>query len=125
VLLNKGTDATFAQAFDIYEEGSFSKSYAEIQLDAGAPFKIDSNTDVSITTDISIVVGTVVDDVPEGARAVSIKYKVTEEGGSTCNVGGNPSPVLDGCKFNSESFYRFQSQEVFSFLFFHLTHRRF
>jgi hypothetical protein len=98
VLLNKGTDTTFTQAFDIYEEGSFSKSYAEIQLDAGALSKIDANTVVTVTTDGSIVVGTVMDDVPAGTQAVSIQYKVTNEGGSTCNVGGNPSPVLDGCK---------------------------
>jgi hypothetical protein len=112
VLLNKGTDATFAQAYNIYGEGSFSKSYAEIQLDAVAPSKIDANTVVTVSIDDLIVVGTVIDDVPVGTQAVSIKYKVTEEGGSTCNVGGNPSPILDGCKFNSDSFYRFQSQEV-------------
>jgi hypothetical protein len=104
VLLNKGTDTTFTQAFDIYEEGSFSKSYAEIQLDAGAPSKIDASTVVTVTTDGLIVVGTVMDDVPAGAKAVSIQYKVTEEGGSTCNVGGNPSPVLDGCKFKRAYF---------------------
>jgi hypothetical protein len=108
VLLNKGTEATFSQAFDIYGEGSFSKSYAEIQLNAGAPSKIDANTVVTVTRDDdSIVVGTVMDDVPKGTQAVSIQYQVTKEGGSTCNVGGNPSPILDGCKFNSESFFLF------------------
>ena len=127
VLLSKGTDATFAQAFDIYEEGSFSKSYAKIQLDAGAPSKIDANTVVSVTKDDdSIVVGTVMDDVLEGTQAVSIKYKVTEQGGSTCNVGGNPSPILDGCKFNSEIFLPFPLRRgLLIFCSFHVTHCRF
>jgi hypothetical protein len=113
VLLKKGTDTTFTQAFDIYEEGSFSKTFAEIQLDSGAPSKIDANTLITVTIDDSIVVGTVMDDVPAGTQALSIQYKVNEQGGSTCNVGGNPSPVLDGCKFNSECFFHFQSQDVF------------
>ena len=115
VLLKKGTDTTFTQAFDIYEEGSFSKSYAEIQLDAGAPSKIDANTIVTVTTNGLIVVGTVMVDVPAGTQAVSIQYKVTEQGGSTCNVGGNPVPILDGCKLNSAHFlpFPFQSQDVF------------
>jgi hypothetical protein len=107
VLLKKGTDTTFTQAFDIYEEGSFSKSYAEIQLNAGAPSKIDANTVVTVTTDGLIVVGTVMDDVPAGVQAVSIQYKVSEQGGSTCNVGGHPTPILDGCKFNSAHFLPF------------------
>jgi hypothetical protein len=107
VLLNKGTDASFAQARDIYEEGSFSKSYAEIQLDAGAPDKIDADTVVSVTTDGAIIVGTVMDDVSAGAQSVSIQYAVTEQGGSTCNVGGNPTPILDGCKCNSARFLPF------------------
>jgi hypothetical protein len=106
-LLSKETDATFTQAFDIYKEGSFSRSYAEIQLDAGAPSKIDADTVVTVTTDDSIVVGTVMDDVPAGAQAVSIQYQVTEQGGSTCNVGGNPTPILDGCKFKSARFLPF------------------
>jgi hypothetical protein len=108
VLLDTGTEATFKQARNIYEDGSFSKTFAEIQLDSGAPSKIDANTVVTVTrSNGSIVVGTVMNDVPEGTQAVSIQYKVTEEGGSTCNVGGNPSPILDGCKFNSESFLPF------------------
>jgi hypothetical protein len=103
-LLKSGAEASFKQARNIYEDGSFSKSIADIQLDTGAPSKIDADTVVTITrSDDSIVVGTVVDDVPEGTTAVSIKYKVGEEGGSTCNVGGNPTPILDGCKFNNVS----------------------
>jgi hypothetical protein len=108
VLLNKQTDTTFTQAFDIYEGGSFSKSYAEIQLDVGALLKIDANTVVTaVTTDNSIVVGTVMDDVPAGTQAVSIQYRVTKQGGSTCNVGGHPTPILDGCKFNTAHFLPF------------------
>jgi hypothetical protein len=104
VLLKTGTEATFKQARNIYEDGSFSKSIADIQLDTGAPSKIDAGTVVTVTlSDASIVVGTVRNDVSEGTQAVSIQYQVGEEGGSTCNVGGNPSPILDGCKFNSES----------------------
>jgi hypothetical protein len=106
-LLNKGTNLSFDQAFEIYMEGSFSKSYARIKLDGGATSKIDANTVVSVTTDDLVVVGTVMDDVPEGVQSVRIKYKVTEQGGSTCNVGGNPSPILDGCKFSIESFLPF------------------
>jgi hypothetical protein len=101
VLLNKGSDATFTQAQDIYEQGSFSKTYAEIQLDSGAVTKIDADTVVSVTIDGSTVIGAVMDDVPVGTKAVSIQYKVSEQGGYNCNVGGNPTPVLDGCKLNS------------------------
>jgi hypothetical protein len=88
VLLKTGTEATFKQARNIYEDGSFSKSIAEIQLDTGAPSKIDADIVVTVTlSDGSIVVGTVMDDVlPEGTQAESIQYQVNEEGGSTCNI---------------------------------------
>ncbi len=112
VLLKKGTETTFTQALDIYEEGSFSKSYAEIQLDSGAPSKIDADTVVTVTMGDLIVVGTVMEDVPEGTQAISIQYKVNEQGGYNCNVGGNPSPILDGCKFNNKCSFHFQPQDV-------------
>jgi hypothetical protein len=97
-----GTETTFQQARDIYEDGSFSKSFAVIQLDVEAESKIDAKTVVTATLENdSIVVGTVMKDVPKGTKEVRIQYKVTEEGGSTCNVGGNPTPILTGCKFIS------------------------
>jgi hypothetical protein len=113
VLLKKGTDVTFDLAFDIYEQGSFSKSFAKIKLDTGATSKIDANTVVTVTTDDVIVVGTIIDDVPEGVQEVKIRYKVGEEGGSTCNVGGNSSPILDGCKF-SRIFSSVSSPKMYS-----------
>jgi hypothetical protein len=113
VLLNKGSDTTFTQALDIYEEGSFSKTFAEIQLDSGALSKIDAGTVVTVTIDGSTVIGTVMDDVPAGTKAVSIQYKVSEQGGYNCNVGGNPSPVLDGCKLLVHISFPSQSQDMF------------
>jgi hypothetical protein len=104
LLLSKQTDTTFSQAQDIYEEGSFSKSIAAITLDTGALSIILSGTVVTSTSDGSIVVGTVKDSVAQGTKAMSIQYQVLDNGGSTCNVGGNPTPVLDGCKFNSAAF---------------------
>jgi hypothetical protein len=112
ILLNKGSDTTFTQAQDIYEEGSFSKTFAEIQLDDAAPSKIDAGTVVTVTIDGMTVIGTIMDDVAAGTKAVSIQYKVSEQGGYNCNVGGNPTPVLDGCKFNSECSFHLQSQDV-------------
>jgi hypothetical protein len=104
LLLSKKTETTFSQAQDIYEEGSFSKSIAEITLDTGALSRIDAGTVVTYTSDGLIVVGTVKTEVAQGSTPMSIQYQVLDNGGLTCNVGGNPTPVLDGCKFNSAAF---------------------
>jgi hypothetical protein len=132
LLLSKQTESTFEQAKDIYERGSFSKSIAEITFDENGDVQIDAGTVVSVTLDdLSIVIGTVMDDVPVGTKPMRIQYQVLDNGGSTCNVGGNPTPVLDGCKFkfNGAAFVItiIVSQEVvvsFIFLPFDILHCR-
>lgn len=88
-----GTDAAFQQARDIYREGSFSKSRAEITLDPATTKPILADTVISGTNeDGAIVAGTVVDEVAAGGTSITIQYKTNLDGGSTCNVGGSKSP---------------------------------
>jgi len=88
----------FPGAQDIYSQGSFSKSIGVFTLTDGSPISIEAKTKVSGLTDSgAVVVGTATSAINENGPILSLQYSTTDEAGTTCNVGGNPEPVFDGC----------------------------
>jgi len=98
--LAAGTDEGMANAMKIYTEGAFSKSYAEITLDAALASPLPKGTDVKGTsTNGDEIRGATQDEADAGDKIIRVRYRVTgvQESFVGCQVGGNPDPVLDGC----------------------------
>lgn len=101
-LLNLKTDASFADAKRVYQEGSFSKSFAEVTITSagGLPFDIAKGTSFSGTTvDGGKTSGGAIQAYKAGDTKIQIQYKTgdTQSGYSNCQVGGNPDPNTAGC----------------------------
>lgn len=101
VTLVGGDNATsFAAARKVYEQGGFSKSVAELTT---VPLlqAISAGTAVTGESESSDpVAGTIVSDAALGATKISVLYDVStvQANYSYCQVGGLPTPKLDGCK---------------------------
>jgi hypothetical protein len=92
-------DGQFDAAFDVYENGSFSRSYAELTFGfEGIGGAIPAHTEVTGESESgSVVKGMLLQPAKMGAKVVRILYHNADNVGS-CFVGGNPHPVVDGCK---------------------------
>ena len=102
-LLVAGTDAgAFAQAQSVYEKGGNSKSFAEVTLTAGLPFRINRGAVFTGTAvDGSTVGGVAMDNYDAGATIIRIQYETSavQENYVGCRVGGLPASaqMTDGC----------------------------
>lgn len=102
-LLAIKTSDSFAQAQKMYEEGSFSKTVADLTLTVGLPVAVPHGTKmVGVTTDdtttatgrsASTVEVFAYGDYEAGATTLRVQY--FNEG---CYVGANPDPVTVACK---------------------------
>lgn len=100
--LAAGTDEGKDNALKIYTEGAFSKSYAEIALDTALANTLSKGVEVvGVNAAGDEIRGAVLDEADVGDRIVRVQYATTgvQETYVGCQVGGNPDPVLDGCKF--------------------------
>lgn len=98
--LAAGTDEGMANAMKIYSEGAFSKSYAEVTLDAALASSLPKGAEVQGTnTNGDEIRGATLDEADAGDKIIRVQYSVTgvQESYVGCQVGGNPDPVLDGC----------------------------
>jgi hypothetical protein len=92
------SDATFSQARDVYEKGGYSKSVATVSLPTALTSRIDAGTDVQgLAEDGSVALMFAFAEAAEGAVSLELQYRTSEAGGTTCNVGGLPSPITTGC----------------------------
>jgi hypothetical protein len=101
--LAKGTSTGRDQAKSIYELGSFCQSYAELTL--SSPLAEDIPVGLSVTgtptSTTELVEGMVLHSIPAGSTTLSVRYLSATAAGNNldvCSVGGNPVPLLDGCK---------------------------
>lgn len=100
--LAAGTDEGKANARSIYTQGAFSKSYAEIVLDTPLANTLSKGVEVvGASADGTEIRGAVLDEAVSGDKIVRVQYSTSgvQESYVGCQVGGNPDPVLDGCKF--------------------------
>ena len=96
-----GTDQGRDAALRVYQEGAFSKSYAEITLTE--PLKIDVGAGVTVTgknADGMEVMGKTTDPFKTGDTIILVQYHAgtVQATYTDCHVGGNPDPNTKGCK---------------------------
>jgi hypothetical protein len=98
--LAAGTDEGLANALRVYQEGAFSKSYAELNLAAPLTSQIQGGVEVKgKSTAGNEIIGTVMEDADVGDSILKVQYDTTnvQASYSQCQVGANPAPVTDGC----------------------------
>ena len=98
--LSLGTDATYAVARQIYEQGAFSKSIATVSVNGTTSSSIPKGTQVvGQTASGDAVSGTVLNDVAAGSTSLQIQYATNEvqDNYVGCQVGANPNPNVEGC----------------------------
>jgi hypothetical protein len=104
--LGVGTSTSWRTAERIYQEGAFSNSVAELNLDKKLTQDIPSGTEVigagAQEGFYSLVKGAFYKKAKAGESVVLIKYDVNEvqENYVNCQVGANPNPNTAGCKYD-------------------------
>jgi hypothetical protein len=97
-----GTDETFATAKSIYTDGAFSKSFATVTLATALSQPLNKGAQVigkSATGDE--VNGKLLKDYPVDSTVIDVQYETNSFQNSYvgCQVGANPSPITDRCKY--------------------------
>lgn len=85
------TDSSFTNARKIYEEGGYSKSYAQITLTSGLTSSIAKGADImGVNGDGNEVAGKAYTSYAEGAQVIRFQYKTGDVQSSYvgCQVGG-------------------------------------
>lgn len=92
------SEAKLEEAKRLYQQGAFSRSYAELELGfGGLPGDIHGHSTVTGKTDGGEVInGVIMDHGIMGAKTVRIAYDNLDNP-APCYVGGHPEPVFDGC----------------------------
>eukprot|EP00980_Cylindrotheca_fusiformis_P003785 scaffold834_cov123-Cylindrotheca_fusiformis.AAC.32 len=89
-------------AESVYHEGAYSKPVAELALNDALPSNFPSGTAVrGLAIDGSEVSGRLFDDAYANEHHVLVQYDINEAFSNyvNCQVGGNPDPNVDGCKY--------------------------
>lgn len=98
--LSMKTDESFQVARDIYTNGGYSKSVAEVTLTTPLRNRVKIGTSVTgKNSEGKLVVGELLDDYKKGDSTIGVRYKTTDiqESYVSCQVGGLSKPKLDGC----------------------------
>jgi hypothetical protein len=102
--LAEGTDGSFAIAKSIYIDGAFSKSFATLTLTTPLSQSLDKGTQVTGKTATGDDVnGKLLKDYPMDSTAIGVQYETNMVQSSYvgCQVGANPSPFTEGCKYTA------------------------
>jgi hypothetical protein len=102
--LARGTDGSFATAKSIYTDGAFSKSFATVKLSTALSQPLTKGTQVIGKTETGDDVnGKLLKDFPIDSIAIDVQYETNSVQRSYvgCQVGANPSPFTDGCKYTA------------------------
>jgi hypothetical protein len=92
-------EGKFEAAEQVYDKGTFSRSFAQVSFgEVGLVEEIEAHTAVTGTSDSgSDVTGMLLEHAKKGAKSARILYHNADNVGK-CFVGGNPQPIVDGCK---------------------------
>jgi len=87
-------------AFKVYELGSSSWPFAELQLSTPLPQMVPKGTPVTgVTRNDDPVEGFVLEYTQEGSEKLNVQYDIkSTKQQHQCLVGGNPNPTTEGCK---------------------------
>lgn len=100
--LLRATNTSFGHAWNLYTRGAFSKSYAELTLVQPLAVDVPKGTQVvGLAVNEGEALGWTMKDAMAGESVVVVQYYVSplQESMNECHVGGNPDPVVDGCKY--------------------------
>jgi hypothetical protein len=84
----------------VYQEGGYSKSYAEVKLSSATTADIAKDEAITGVDDAGAeVTGKAYADYPAGTDTIWVLYTVPDVQADNvmCKVGGLPEPILDGC----------------------------
>eukprot|EP00980_Cylindrotheca_fusiformis_P003788 scaffold834_cov123-Cylindrotheca_fusiformis.AAC.35 len=99
--LSKETPRGWANGENIYREGAYTKPVAIIKLKEPLSETIPKGSEVVGLTEknSTLVSGTLYKEATENEIILQIQYDISEvqENYVNCQVGGNPSPKVDGC----------------------------
>lgn len=99
--LGKQNDEGWSNAMAIYRQGAFSKPIATLTLTEPLQDSISSGTAVTgMAMDGSEIFGETFGKTGTNDTSLRIAYDndVMVTGHTHCSVGGNPSPIVDGCE---------------------------
>jgi hypothetical protein len=87
-------------AMEVYKQGSFSRSYAELHVQTLANDIPGHSLVTGKTVNGEPVQGITMIDGKKGDSKLKILYETSgdQQHHVNCQVGGNPEPHLDGCK---------------------------
>jgi hypothetical protein len=97
-----GTDESFAIAKSIYTDGAFSKSFATVTLTTALMQPLNKGDEVIGATETGDEVnGKLLKDYPLGSPTIDVQYETNSIQSSYvgCQVGANPIPMAEGCKY--------------------------
>jgi len=117
--LGKQNDEGWTNAMAIYRQGAFSKPIATLTLSKPLQDSISSGTRVTgMAMDGSDIVGKTVGKTAANDTNIRIAYDndIMETGHTHCSVGGNPSPIIDGC-LQSEGNVTIGNDETFHYTY--------
>lgn len=100
-LLLRGTNESFSQAHDVYGKGAFSMPFADLTLEHGLPRDVPHATHIQGNNAKGETVKGKAMGAKVNATKLMVLYEISEvqESYVNCQVGGNPNPNLEGCKY--------------------------
>lgn len=99
--LAAGTDDGRQAALAVYQRGAHSKSWAQVTLDTALASDVNSGVVVvGKNANGDEINGKTMGSSAAGSTELKVQYDTSSIQASyvTCQVGGSPSPVTDGCK---------------------------
>lgn len=100
--LAHGTDESFATAKSIYTDGAFSKSFATVTLSSALSQPLNKGAQVIGKTESGDDVnGKLLKNYPVDSTVIDVQYETNSIQNSYvgCQVGANPSPNTERCKY--------------------------
>eukprot|EP00980_Cylindrotheca_fusiformis_P003787 scaffold834_cov123-Cylindrotheca_fusiformis.AAC.34 len=100
--LRKETRKGWDNAESVYHEGAYSKPVAKLALYDALQSNFSSGTAVrGLAIDGSEVSGTLYEDAYANEHHMLVQYDINEAFSNyvNCQVGGNPAPNVEGCKY--------------------------
>jgi hypothetical protein len=98
--LSLQNDDAFVQARKIYSEGAYSKSVAEVTLNAPLPMDVEKGTEImGVGADGNQVAGKAYADNALGATSIIVQYQTSDSQKNyvACQVGASTTPNTEGC----------------------------
>lgn len=99
--LDKLTNESWAIARRVYQEGAFSRSYAEVRISSVLPRMVYSNEEFigqSATNETVDMIA--LQAIDADSDVLQLEYVTYDDQANyvNCQVGANPEPNLEGCK---------------------------